>query len=244
MRISSRQELKTYCLRSLGAPVINIEVEDGQLNDRIDDALDTFYERHFDATERLISMIPITEDNLNDGYVTLDDSYYEVIRVLNNYGTGGGSHNLSYDFQFKLKHLNPFEVINNGMVSYQLKRTKLSDLDMMFSGSEEARFNKHSRRLRLTADQMEDGFVVLEAYIINEESETTIYNDKWFKDYCKALFKQQWGQNLLKHKEIEMLGGITVAGRELYEDALQEIERLDERLNDRYQEPPQAFFIG
>lgn len=51
-KISSRQELKDYCLRRLGYPVIEINVDDDQVEDRIEDALEFFHEYHFDGVER------------------------------------------------------------------------------------------------------------------------------------------------------------------------------------------------
>ena len=52
MALSSRQELIDYCLRRLGFPVIEINVDEDQVNDRIDDALQMYQEYHFDGTEK------------------------------------------------------------------------------------------------------------------------------------------------------------------------------------------------
>ena len=50
---STRQELIDYCLRRLGAPVLEINVDDDQIDDAIDDALQYYRERHYDGVERM-----------------------------------------------------------------------------------------------------------------------------------------------------------------------------------------------
>jgi hypothetical protein len=64
---SSRQELVEYCLRRLGAPVLEINVDDDQIDDLVDDALQFFHERHFDGVERMYLKYKITKDDLERG---------------------------------------------------------------------------------------------------------------------------------------------------------------------------------
>ncbi len=64
---SSRQQLIDYCLRRLGAPILEINLDDDQIDDLVDDALQYFYERHFDGVERMYLKYKITEDDVNRG---------------------------------------------------------------------------------------------------------------------------------------------------------------------------------
>jgi hypothetical protein len=64
---ASRQQLIDYCLRRLGAPVLEINVDDDQIDDLVDDALQYFNERHFDGVERMYLKYKITEEDLNRG---------------------------------------------------------------------------------------------------------------------------------------------------------------------------------
>ena len=64
---SSRQELVDYCLRRLGAPVLEINVDDDQIDDLVDDAIQYFQERHFDGVERMYLKYKITQDDLDRG---------------------------------------------------------------------------------------------------------------------------------------------------------------------------------
>ena len=61
---STKAEFKEYCLRQLGAPVLEINVDDDQIDDRIDDALQYFRERHYDGSERMYLKHQFTEDDV------------------------------------------------------------------------------------------------------------------------------------------------------------------------------------
>tara|TARA_B100001094_G_scaffold160935_1_gene155635 strand:+ start:536 stop:1381 length:846 start_codon:yes stop_codon:yes gene_type:complete len=64
---TTRQEFKDYCLRQLGAPVLEINVDDDQVDDLIDDALQLFNERHFDGVERMYLKYKVTQDDIDRG---------------------------------------------------------------------------------------------------------------------------------------------------------------------------------
>lgn len=63
------------------------------------------------------------------------------------------------------------------------------------------------------------------------------WNDKWLKRYATALIKQNFGQNMKKHGEIQLLGGVTVNGQQIFDEATQEISDLEEELRSTYEEP-------
>ena len=64
---TTKQELIDHCLRKLGAPVLEVNVSDEQLDDCIDDAIQYFQERHFDGVERMYLKYKITQDDLDRG---------------------------------------------------------------------------------------------------------------------------------------------------------------------------------
>ena len=64
---ASRQELIDYCLRRLGAPVLEINVDDDQIDDLVDDALQYFNERHFDGVERMYLKYQISQEDIDRG---------------------------------------------------------------------------------------------------------------------------------------------------------------------------------
>ena len=83
-----------------------------------------------------------------------------------------------------------------------------------------------------------DDFIVAECYIIADPSDfSDIYGDMFLKKYVTALFKKQWGQNLIKFEGMQLPGGVTLNGRQLYDDAIQEIDKIEEEVQLKYQLP-------
>jgi len=64
---TTRQGLVDYCLRQLGAPVLEINVDDDQIDDLVDDAIQLFNERHFDGVERMYLKYKLTQDDIDRG---------------------------------------------------------------------------------------------------------------------------------------------------------------------------------
>ena len=104
------------------------------------------------------------------------------------------------------------------------------------------RFNEHQGRLYLDmdwADLQAGDFILVEMSLRQDpETYTNMYNDNWLKDYVEALFQQQWGRNLSKYDGIQMLGGVTLNGRQILEDASQFKKDLEEQIRTTYELPP------
>jgi hypothetical protein len=79
---TTRTEFKAYCLRRLGDPVIDINVDDEQVEDRIDDALKYYQDYHFDGTERVLVKHVVTASDKSNGYITLANSIIGVNSIL------------------------------------------------------------------------------------------------------------------------------------------------------------------
>ena len=73
MAITSRTLLKEYCLRRLGHPVIEINVDEEQCDDRVDDALQYFAEYHFDGVEKVFLKHVLTAYDITNEYIPMDD---------------------------------------------------------------------------------------------------------------------------------------------------------------------------
>jgi len=71
---TNRQELVDYCLRQLGAPVLEVNVADEQIDDLVDDAIQYFQERHFDGVEKVYLKYQITQDDIDRGKARPGDS--------------------------------------------------------------------------------------------------------------------------------------------------------------------------
>ena len=82
---STREGFKDYCLRQLGAPVLEINVDDDQIDDLVDDALQFWQERHFDGTESQYLKYKITQDDIDRGKARVGNQGAEDGRIE---GTG------------------------------------------------------------------------------------------------------------------------------------------------------------
>ena len=124
----------------------------------------------------------------------------------------------------------------------------LAAIQNLFVGLPRFRFNRHRDRIYLdidwSADLKIDDFVVIEAYAsMNPETYTDAYSDIFLKKYCTALMKKQWGMNLIKFEGVQLPGGVTLNGRQLYDDAVTELEKLEVEGRLEYQ-LPDDFYMG
>jgi hypothetical protein len=93
---ATRQQLIDYCLRRLGAPVLEINVDDDQIDDLVDDALQYFTERHFDGVERMYLKYKITQGDIDRGRAKNTDGVGIVTTTATSVNTGAGSFTSSF----------------------------------------------------------------------------------------------------------------------------------------------------
>ena len=122
-------------------------------------------------------------------------------------------------------------------------------LDNILVGRQPVRFNQHQNRLYLDMDFEHDvtagEFLIIECYRkLDPDSYTDVYNDMYLKRYATALIKRQWGANLSKFEGVTMLGGVTMNGAEIYSQATEEVEKLEQAIRDGAFETPIWGMIG
>mgnify|MGYP003108939017 FL=1 len=247
---TSRATLIDYCKRKLGDPVIEINVDEDQLEDRLDEALQIFQEYHSEGTVRTFVSQQITADDVTNEYVSVASDILFVARMFAIDSTFGSSLNF-FDIKYQMM-LNDIADMHNyvgDLAYYEQMQQYLSLLDMKLNGTPQIEYSRKQDRLYIFGDFAEGDlkagdFIVYEAYkIIDPASFTKVFNDMWLKEYTTALIKQQWGQNLIKFEGMQLPGGVTLNGRQIYDDATQDLERLREKLRLDH-ETPVDFFIG
>ena len=262
---SSRQQLIDYSLRKLGFPVLEINVDDDQIDDLVDDALQYFQERHFDGIERTFLKHEITEDNLEtfksgittttatsgigvtspsftetQNFLQLPDHVLGVEKVfkMDQSTISSGLFNIKY--QIFLNDLYYYGALD--LMNYAMTKTYLEDLSRIITPDTQLRFNKKNHRLYLDIDfgqLSDDTFIIIDGYRLLDPSDApAIYNDFWLKRYATATIKKQWGMNLIKFNGVLLPGGVQLNGRQIYEDALREIEEIEYSLKTEYEIPP------
>ena len=244
---TSRQSLKDFALRQLGAPVIDINVDDSQLEDRLDDALQFFYDFHTDGYEKVYLSHAVTAEDKTNGYLDISNINDAVTQVVRIFPLSVNTTNI-FDLRYQLA-LNDFYGLRSGgtMTQYTITQQHISLLQQLLDPEFQFDFTRSTMRLHIHTDWddiNEGDFIVFEAYaIIDPETFTKVYNERHLKKYVTALFKKQWGQNLSKFTGIQLPGGVEFNGNEIYSDALQEIEKLEEQMRETYEEPPN-FCVG
>ena len=242
---TSRATLKEYALRRLGSPVIEINVDDSQLEDRIDDALQFFAEYHFDGVEKTYLKHIITDADVTNEYITLDDSVISVIKLFQ---FSEGTVNM-FDIRYQMA-LNDFYGLRNptqSLVNYSITQNHLSLIQDILSPEKSIRFSRVTNQLKIDTAWSEltvGDYIIAEAYaVLNPETYPEIYKDRMLKRYVTALFKRQWASNLSKFEGVQLPGGVTFNGRELFDQAQTEIDKLEEQVQEMYELPPD-FMVG
>lgn len=262
---ATRQGLIDYCLRKLGYPVLEINVDDDQIDDLVDDAIQHFNERHYDGIQRVYLKHQLNQNEINvmkanapsaTGISTVGVSTVSYVETNNflqipDYVIGvnnvfkvdsstisSGLFNIKY--QIFLNDLYYYGALD--LLNYAMTKTYLEDLSRIITPDIQIRFNKKNHRLYLDIDwsQMSsNNYLIFDCYRMVDPSDApSIYNDWWVKKYLTALIKRQWGQNMIKFQGVQLPGGVQLNGRQIFEDAVREVEEAERELRDEYETPP------
>ena len=259
---STRATLKQYCLRNLGKPVIDINVDDDQVEDRIDEALQYFAQYHVDGVERMYLKYLVTADDITRMTTDASESATEnsitttykradnflvvpssVISVINVFPLSDRANLNMFDVRYQLRLNDLYDFSSTSIVHYEMTMRHLDFLDHILVGEKPMRFNHLSNRLFIDMDWGTDitagEYLIIEVFRkLDPDTYTDIYDDIYLKRYTTALIKKQWGQNLSKFSGTAMLGGVTLNGPELFSTALTEQQKLEEEIRSNYEEPP------
>lgn len=251
MKIQNKEEFAQYCLRRLGFPVIQIEVAPEQIEDRIDDALVKYWDYHFDGSEEIYYLHTITNDDITNNYISLPEEFFAVDEVYpftqTASGQGGGIFNATY--QFMLNDFYNSAMILSGKLNYfETLKSYLATLQHRLSPVASFQFNRKTNKITFTEGMVsiknKASKVLFHGY---KKIDPNIYPDVWedefLKDYATALIKRQWGENLKKYQNLNLPGGIQISGKEIFDEAIADIERLENKLISNLHSPPK-FFMG
>jgi len=245
---SSREQLKDWCLRQLGHPVLEVNVDDDQVDDAIDSSLQYFQDFHFDAVERWYYSHQITETDKQNKYIQLQDSDMLIgITRIFPLGSTNASVNM-FDLRYQLRLHELYDFTSTSYVNYVMTQQHIRTLDLLFSGETPIRFNRHSSKLYIDwdwntkIDVLE--YIIMEGFmIIDPNNYTKVYNDRMLKKLATAYIKKQWGTNMKKFQGMQLPGGIMMNGQQIYNEAMQEITDIEQLIRSSAEEPP-VFIMG
>ena len=308
---TTRSTFKTYCLRELGFPVIDINVDDDQLEDRIDEALQFFQDYHFDGVEKIYMKHKITTDDIVRKWIYVPDAVIGVVNVFP-FDDSNSSINM-FDLRYQMRLHDLYDFTSVSYVPYEITMQHIATLNLLFSGKPQYRFNRHLNKLFLDIDWNNNittnDWVIVECYrkldpdtftasgtanvasasvvvtgtgtnfyndlfigdditvgsqtqtIVEINSDTSlnvysaftstattqsisksgisdVWNDRFLKRYAIALIKKQWGNNLKKFAGIQMPGGVMLNGQAIYDEAVVEIQKIEEDIQSLNVLPP------
>ena len=258
---ASRTQLADYCKRQLGAPVLEVNVDDDQVSDAIDDALQYYRERHYDGMELMYLKHKITAADVtrfdgqksteiingaewerSDNYIDIPPHVMGISKVFGLASNAIRNNLFGIEYQIFLNDLYAFGSLD--MLNYFMVKQWLETIDMVLNNGSfvEFRFNQRQDRLYLDIDDTmltEELYLIIQCYrALEPDVFTQVYNDPFVKQYSTAKIKSQWGQNLIKFQGVNLPGGVQLNGRELFNDANDEIARLMEMSSSTYELPP------
>ena len=256
---NSRETLIQYSLRQLGAPVIEINVDWEQCEDRLDDALQYFTERHFDGVQKVFFKYQLTATDIINRYIPTEDitspnevdgpTGKQIVSIVKVMQFGMFANINMFDIRYQLALSDYFGVNRNlggnasmGLAAYDSTKRYIKLIEDMFQPEKAIEFSKVTNRLYLdmqwSTEVKAGDWLVIQAYAaLDPNKYTEIFDDRYLKRYVTALIKRQWGANMAKFDGVALPGGIVMRGGQIQAEANGEIAQIEEQMKHEYELP-------
>jgi hypothetical protein len=177
----------------------------------------------------------------NSNYLYIPDSVIGINRVFK-YDGGSTITNNMFSVKYQLFLNDIYYFGSTELLTYSMTKSYLEDLDFLISTQKQFRFNKRQDKLYLDVDwgALSVGdYIVIDCHrVLDPLSDTQIYNDSFLKKYLTSLVKKQWGQNMMKFQGVKLPGGVELNGRQMYDDAIRELDDIKQMMSNTYELPP------
>lgn len=244
-RPATRAEFKDFILRGLGSPVININVTDDQIEDCIEYALSYYIDYHYNGTDLTYLKYQMTQTDIDNGYINISENIIGVKRVFPFSSWAGGSDMFSPIFQITMSMLP--DLGNVDLMPYYMARLQLAQIQELLVGQFPIRYNKMGDKLYLdvSATKLDVGqYIIVECYTaLDADTNTDVWNERVVQKHVSALVKRIWGNNLNKFEGIQLPGGVTLSGRSIIDDALEELSVIEDTYRDNYSLPAEDIIM-
>ncbi len=232
---TTREEFKWFCMRSLGAPVITINVDDDQVDDRIDEAIAWFIDYHWDGVFKTYFTYQLTQTDITNGYVTLPNWIVGAIEIFD-IGDAIEMNNL-FNIRYQIALNDLYTLTSVSMVPYVMAMTHIQFLEQVLVGKQPIRYNRYNGNqfhIDMAWDLLQPGnYIVVNCYAaMTPDTNPGAWSDIWLQRYATALIKRQWGRNLSKYTGMQLQGGITFNGQAILNEAEAEIREVHQFMQD------------
>jgi len=192
---TSRAEFKEYCLRKLGKPVIEINVDDDQVEDRIDESIRYYWDYHFDGSEKTYYKYQITSDDITNRYITLPENIIGVVSVFQISDPAITSDDL-FNIRYQIALNDLYTLTNVSLVPYYQVMEHIALLQELLVGRQPIRYTRHRDRLHIDANWSvftPGQFLIVEAYeIVDPATWSDAWGDRWLQNYTTAKINARW----------------------------------------------------
>jgi len=175
----------------------------------------------------------------NQNFIQVPDAVIGIEKVWKVDSRAISSNMFNVTYQIFLNEIYYFSSME--LLSYTQTKRWLEDIDFILHPDKQIRFNRRQGRLYIDADyssMKEDDYIIIQCWrMLDPNDYTKVYNDPFLKKYFTALLKKQWGSNMMKFKGTKLPGGVELNGREIYDEGIKELERLEERMQWEYEMP-------
>lgn len=245
-RPTTRAEFKEYVLRKIGAPVIQINVSDEQVEDRIDEAISFWRDYHYSGSQLIYLKHQLTQTDIDNGYIEVPERLLGISRIFDlssSISTGAGFFNVQY--QFVLNNLE--DITGYNIQHYWQSMQYLEFIQEILVGKPLIRYNRHINRVYIDVNKdllVPGEYIIVEAYdIIDPDTYSDVWNDRWLQNYASALIREQWGLNLTKFTNMQLVGGVQFNGEQILSEAKADRKEMEEQATQSLQ-PLTYNFIG
>lgn len=226
---ASRTEFKEYCLRKLGKPVIEINVDDDQVDDRVDEAIRYYWDYHFDGADKVYYKYKVTGTDITNKYISLPDNIIGVVNLFE-IGQALNTNNL-FNIRYQIALNDLYTLTSVSMVPYYMALQHVQFLEQFLVGKQPIRYNRIINRCYIDMDWNiinEGDYLILECYqVVDPNDYSRAFSERWLQNYTTVLIKEQWGTNLKKFEGMQMPGGLKFNGQKIYDEAVAQREKME-----------------
>ncbi|PCJ96772.1 MAG: hypothetical protein COA52_00775 [Hyphomicrobiales bacterium] len=237
---ATRAEFKEFVLRQLGKPVIEINVSDSQVEDAVEIALSYFVDYHYDGTVNTFLKHEINANTISTMSVDVPDTVVGISNIFPIRGGAFSSNMFSFDYQFQLSMVQ--DMSSFSLIDYQLTRMQIAQIQETLVGEFPIRYNRHFNKVHLDCSPGKlavGNWLVFNCYTaIDPEVQTDVWNDRILQKHVVALVKKVFGSNLSKYEGVQLPGGMTLSGRQIYDDGVAELQQIEDEYKSDYMLPP------
>ena len=241
----TRQTFKEYCLRKIGWPVVEVNLDDDQIEDRIDEALRYYMDYHFDASERFYLKHQCTDEDKANHFITLPDNVIGVTRVFNISDPSMRTSDI-FNIRYQIALNDLYTLTSVSMVPYYLAMEHLALIQELLVGQQPIRFNRHLNKVSIDMswDKIATGeYLMFECYRVIDPLEfPDVWGDRWLQNYATVLIQENWGKVLTKFANYQTSSGIIYNGQRILDDAQRERKELEDVMVRDFSLPVSDFY--